>query len=269
MSTIVEELNKLFPCELNSTYISNQAKQEILRLAWKGNLCSEATRAMCWRYLLGIISNQDTSLWKEELLQSTNVYHETKTKVMPSLHKAEVDPLSALSSGDNMSDEWSSYYKNVELTNFIKGDLDRLYLNGLPDEFFQTKERREILLSILFIWSIQHHTISYRQGMHEILGTILYTVECERKAWEEAIQSGKIPFDYPLAQSFKLLTIEPYTYVLFDRIMMELEPLYDPMPVTGMENQPFIVHYCTKIQGIFLYSYYFLFKLTLFCLYQL
>lgn len=49
---------------------------------------------------------------------------------MPSIDKVKVDPLSALSDGDEFSEEWTAFYKNVELISFIKGDLDRLYMSG-------------------------------------------------------------------------------------------------------------------------------------------
>jgi hypothetical protein len=75
-----------------------------------------------------------------------------------------VDPLSALSTGNDQENEWSAYYKNIELSNFIKGDLERLFLSGVDEEFFHTSERRAMLLSILFIWSAINPTISYRQG---------------------------------------------------------------------------------------------------------
>ena len=82
-----------------------------------------------------------------------------------------MDPLSALSTGDDQGSEWNAYYKNIELANFIKGDLERLYLNGVDEEYFHTPERRALLLSILFIWSAINPAISYRQGYFKQLTT--------------------------------------------------------------------------------------------------
>lgn len=214
----------------------------LLRVAWQGDMCNDGCRAICWRIFLGLLSGSDKSAWPNELAQIVANYTTLKDRVMPSIDKVKDDPLSALSVGDSMSAEWSAYYKNVELTNFIKGDLDRLFLTGLDDEYFQSKEKRDLLTSILFIWSMEHPLISYRQGMHEILGAILYAVESEKRGWESEP-------DHPLAAAFTEKNVEAYTYNFFERIMMELYVLYDPLPVSGIENQPFVVQYCTKIQG--------------------
>ena len=55
-------------------------------------------------------------------------------------------------------------------------------------------------------------------------------------------------------EGFTTENLEPYTFWLFERIMKDLEPLYDP--VAGPDGQPMVVHYCTNIQGNF--KYYFL-----------
>ena len=52
----------------------------------------------------------------------------------------------------------------MELVNFIKGDLSRLYMSGIDDEFFQTPRRKEIVLNVLFVWSAKNPNTSYRQG---------------------------------------------------------------------------------------------------------
>lgn len=169
---------------------------------------------------------------------------------MPSIDKVKVDPLSALSDGDDISDEWCAFYKNVELIQFIKGDLDRLYLSGLEEQFFQTKPMRSLMLSVLFIWACEHSYISYRQGMHEIAGILVYCVVQEQQAWASYRDgdegAGRFSLTEPLAAAER---VEAYAYWLFERVMMELEVLYDPLPVSGAENMPFIVNYCTKIQG--------------------
>lgn len=159
-----------------------------------------------------------------------------------------------MSSG-GANDEWTIYYKNVDLINFIKTDLDRLYISGIPDEHFESAQRRDMLLAILLIWSFRHPVISYRQGMHEMAGYVMYCVELELKAWNSiraANAEGK-----PTRDEFGLLNVineqnvEAHTFHIFARIMDELEPMYDPIALTprGAENQPFVVQFSTKVQG--------------------
>lgn len=118
-----KELEKIFGPDDSPTIQSFYIKQ-LLRLAWSGKMCSEGLRPICWRVLLGIISSTDKSLWKSQLQQQTESYSALKDRILPSLDKVKADPLSMLSTGDGQSEEWNSYYKSVELSNFIKGRLD-------------------------------------------------------------------------------------------------------------------------------------------------
>lgn len=184
-----------------------------------------------------------------------NSYNTVKATVLPSLDKVSVDPLSSLSSGESQSNEWSIYYKNVDLINFIQTDLDRLYITGIPDEYFESPARRAMLLAILLIWSFDHPVISYRQGMHEMAGYVMFCVETELAAFNALRATGTDA--KPANDSYGLLNVideqhvEANTYHLFVRIMNELEPLYDPVSLTprGAENQPFVVQFSAKVQG--------------------
>lgn len=187
----------------------------------------------------------------------TESYNTVKATVLPSLDKVAVDPLSSLSSGESQSNEWSIYYKNVDLINFIKTDLDRLYITGIPDEYFESPARRDMLLAILLIWSFDHPVISYRQGMHEMAGYVMFCVETELAAFNALRATGtdaKHANDpYGLLNVINEQSVEANTYHLFVRIMNELEPLYDPISLTprGAENQPFVVQFSAKVQGEF------------------
>ena len=135
-------------------------------------------------------------------------------------------------------------------------------MNGISEEYFKTERRQAMLLNILFVWSSLHSTTSYRQGMHEITAPILYVLEQEIEEWaiktDEMNQSFSFDTEQEQKDFFDMLNqlsevmcqndslLESSVYWLFERIMRELEPLYSP--VTGADEQPAIVHYCTKIQ---------------------
>ena len=249
--SVYDEYLFLFGNESTAT-LPKDLITELLRRAWTGSATSVGMRAFSWRYFLGLISPTDKAKWGTELANSISSYKDLKQRVMPSLDKVKADPLSGLVSDDTSNDEWNKYYKNIELINFIKGDLDRLFVSGVDDEYFQSKFHRELLLAILFIWSAQHPEVSYRQGMHELVGITMHTVDHERRAFEELIAAGKVPANHPIFKLFTAENIEPFTFALFDRLMLELEPLYDPLPVQGAESQPFVVQYCSKIQEHYL-----------------
>jgi hypothetical protein len=231
--------------------------KKIQTAAWQGDLCSLPCRPICWRFFFRFISNNKSN-WKNELIKQVEDYKEIKKNIIPSFDKvaSSVDPLQSFlninDSSDSADSNWQSYYKSMELSNFIKGDLDRLYMTGIDDEYFQSDKRRSQLLSILLIWSLQNKNISYRQGMHEIIGPILMCVEAESDAW--ILENKKNSIDkHILSESFTSNNIEAYSYWLFNRIMVELKPLYDPTPSASVKaSEPAVVHYCTKIQEHFL-----------------
>ena len=205
-------------------------------------------RGLLWRVFLGLLPmpNANFANWKTELSQQSSDYAKLREATMPSLTKVAADPLSAsLADSDPNSeatDEWTVYYKNVELSNFINGDLDRLYMNGIEDEYFQSEQRRELLLSVLLLWALLHKKTSYRQGMHELAGPILYVLEQELEQFTAAGSDNIFGLS-------RASTLEAHTFVMFSRIMQDLDVLYDPTPSPhSPDRQPEVVAFCTKIQ---------------------
>jgi hypothetical protein len=192
---------------------------------------SSLNRCICWRFLFGLISSKSKKHWGLELSILTDKYNQFKSDILPSISKAGSDPLS-----DN-NPETFMYFENIEKKTAIDLDLNRLYMNGIDEEYFRTKRRNNFLLNVLFIWSVQRPRTSYRQGMHEICGTILYCLEKELEAWTDYNVTSKDK--HFLSDSFSESNIEAHTYWLFTSIMSEIELLYDPtlMPVDSEERK--------------------------------
>ncbi len=89
------------------------------------------------RLFLKIIPD-DVTQWKDVLQKQVVDYNELKKNILPSFDKvvdhlpthsfthsltrckvSAIDPL--LASGASSTSDWSSYYKDIELSNFIKG----------------------------------------------------------------------------------------------------------------------------------------------------
>ena len=105
-------------------HIPSTCIQQLLRQTWRGRMTNEVgCRCICWRVLLGLISQHDRSLWSEQLKDMVNSYESLKDSILPSFDKLEMDPLSIAGEG---SKDWTDYYKYVDLCTFIKVDLDRL-----------------------------------------------------------------------------------------------------------------------------------------------
>ena len=60
------------------------------------------------------------------------------------------------------SSPWAQFYRNKELLDLIKKDVERLYLDDCGD-YFQVPENQNLLTNILFVWSKRNPEVSYRQ----------------------------------------------------------------------------------------------------------
>ena len=247
---------EIFPPAANSTEFFCKHQSSIFSWRWtKHPIFTKSLRGLSWRLSLGVLTSYKISDWTKELVTSVDVYSQLKTKVMPKIEDVQMDPLTAAFSNEQKN-EWDSYYKNIELVNFIKGDLGRLYMNGIDDDFFQTSRRKELVLNVLFVWSAKNPRTSYRQGMHEIVGPVLYVLESELECFKSEQArlleiNGGVPNQQSnefcsFANAFTDQTLEAYVYWVFEKIMDQLEPLYDP--TVRPDGQPQVVHFCTNLQ---------------------
>jgi len=214
----------------------------------------ESSRAMMWRLFLGVLqlpknATDNTNVcatWGAHLEKQTKDYYQMKIDTMPTKDKVQADPLSGMfdvpvvKDGEEAEDQWTAYEKMLDLSNFIIGDLERLYLGGIPDLYFHTEFRKKLLLDVLLLWSIRNKSISYRQGMHELVAPCLYALEVELAA---------MPPTSALARGITTEALEAQSYWMFESMMKQMFVLYDPMPKKRAgENQPEIVHFVTALQ---------------------
>ena len=71
---------------------------------------------------------------------------------------------------------WNKYFQDEELISEINKDLERLTPLGDKPELFESDDTIQAMRSVLFVWSKQHPETKYRQGMHDLLGEILYAL---------------------------------------------------------------------------------------------
>ena len=122
------------------------------------NIIASSNRCIYWRYIFGLVSSRSTTTWVAELKNSEVEYAALKKDIFPSITNVGFDPLSESNA------ESLIYFEKVEKVKSIELDLNRLYITGIDDDYFHTKKRKNILLSVLLIWSVLHPKISYRQG---------------------------------------------------------------------------------------------------------
>jgi Rab-GTPase-TBC domain len=157
----IDQLDRIFRSDSEGT-LSSDTKSKLHEMLWSENVSldpiSESNRCICWRYLLCLISPTNKNDWANELNQSVAIYIDMKSTTSPSVINVGLDPLS------DENPDILSYFDSLEKVKSIELDLNRLYMSGIDDEYFQTKRRKGILQSVLLLWSVQNPSISYRQG---------------------------------------------------------------------------------------------------------
>ncbi|RHY30660.1 hypothetical protein DYB32_004154, partial [Aphanomyces invadans] len=142
------------------------------------------------------------------LLQKRKAYEilRDELKFRPTLEQQH-HPLSE--ADDN---PWNQFYADDHLVREINTDLDRLYPQGQETYFQERKDYMDMLRNVLFVWCKQHPTLAYRQGMHDLVAVILYACVNPSHMLDE--NDDRVEF------------LEHDTYILFERIMVWMKPLY-------------------------------------------
>ncbi|KAJ3246160.1 TBC1 domain, member 5 [Chytriomyces hyalinus] len=168
-------------------------------------------RSLYWKLYLEVLPSLETSAWLPILENERMKYSRLKQQfILDPTHESRTsadlvhnNPLSL----DNDS-PWQQYFQDSELTKLIRQDVDRT----MPDqEFFRSNLVQDTMTHILFVWCKLNPTISYRQGMHELLAPVLYSVDSDKCAPSNSKSVREKVFDV----SF----VEHDTFALFERIM--------------------------------------------------
>jgi TBC1 domain family protein 5 len=93
--------------------------------------------------------------------------------------------------------------------------------------YFRQPETQNMLLDILFIYTKLNPDVGYRQGMHELLAPVLWVVERDAIAPDDAGPT--------LHQALDARYVEHDTFTLFAEIMKSAKSFYDPAGV-GTQN---------------------------------
>jgi hypothetical protein len=119
-----------------------------------------------------------------------------------------------------------------------------------------------VLQNVLFIWSARHPTLSYRQGMDEILAILLFVIEQDTQfahAYQETFCGSSSSFSRDSTYSAQRADVaalieltsasqhEADVFAMFDRLMRHLEPFY--AEESGTEHS-LVLDACERVQNI-------------------
>lgn len=143
-------------------------------------------RSVCWRIFLDVLP-EDRVEWAQALLKRRQEYAEK-------LREFDYNPrdIGALEDNPLSQDDkskWNKFFLDEELKQMIHQDVVRTW----PEvEVFHLPYVRSMMTSILFYYSRCKPSLSYRQGMHEILAPIIYVLYSDQRAYKEALKNGEI-----------------------------------------------------------------------------
>jgi TBC1 domain family member 5 len=110
------------------------------------------------------------------------------------------------------------------LKNTIRNDVGRTFQER---PLFQVPRVQELMVSILFTWAKEHPEISYKQGMNELLGIILFVAYADRAPEDLSISRNA-------AEYLRIINnpeaIEANIYWCFARLMdLGITELFNPV----------------------------------------
>lgn len=140
-------------------------------IAFEGKIESNSLRPIFWKIALGILP-MDLISSLEDWVHITNAkrkQYQTKKNQIKNKKLSSGNPLES----NNVNSEWSSFFKDQELSKIIALDINRTLQDN---ELFCIEYTKTMLSNILLIWSKDNSHVSYKQGMNEILALLFYSL---------------------------------------------------------------------------------------------
>lgn len=124
-----------------------------------------------------------------------------------------------ISQSSSHKDEQTCDYKN--LNNVIRRDVIRTF----PDmDFFRATDIQSILANVLFNYASEHTHLSYKQGMHELLATLLFVLHTDSQNCTIHHSGGYA--NETIATLLDINYLEHDVYHIFCALMKTIEAWY-------------------------------------------
>ncbi|VDN07460.1 unnamed protein product [Thelazia callipaeda] len=209
--------------------------KQIEKSCLNGKLRVCHVRSIVWRILLRSLPLERNE-WCVILSRTRSSYAKLKSRWLtnPRDKTLTMDPniSNPLSLGEE--NPWQQYFADSKLRECISCDVERTF----PElEYFKANEVRSSMIDILFIYAKQHPDIAYRQGMHEILATLIFVLNYDQQAFSHLMEQNSLE-ELP-SEELKILSavndpefLEHDSFEIFSQLMMMLERWY----LTGDED---------------------------------
>ncbi|EUD69188.1 hypothetical protein C922_00051 [Plasmodium inui San Antonio 1] len=209
-------------------------------------------RRVYWPLLIGIYHPATLDELVKDVQKKRSSYKQDKDEYITkqsNLNIQKLDPqiFHPLSSDDK--NPWTLKQKNQELNEEIKQDILRTHSER---KLFQNEEVRDTLCKILFLWAKKNPSVSYKQGMNELVA-IFFIVNYREQVCRDIqnLKSDQFWKEYFIL--FDRDEVEADTYILFDHFMnMGLKYLFSSPEekrnqATKNSSKTVLLHKCTYI----------------------
>ncbi|XP_061283877.1 TBC1 domain family member 5 isoform X2 [Bos javanicus] len=189
--------------EWEELFVNNNYLATIRQKGINGQLRSSRFRSICWKH----ITNPRKAVGQQDLMIN--------------------NPLS-----QDEGSLWNKFFQDKELRSMIEQDVKRTF----PEmQFFQQESVRKILTDVLFCYARENEQLLYKQGMHELLAPIVFTLHCDHQAFLHASESAQ-----PSEEMKTLLNpeyLEHDAYAMFSQLMETAEPWFSTFEHDGQKGK--------------------------------
>ncbi|CAG2201323.1 TBC1D5 [Mytilus edulis] len=242
MKPIGASYTNAYSTEWEKLYAKPNYRRLLKHYAMHGYLRSSRFRSVSWKVFLEVLPD-DVNLWVSKTREWRNKFDDLKNSLIVNPRKA-VDHIDlCVNNPLSQADEspWNRFFQDNELRLTIKQDVIRTF----PEvQFFQSEEIQERMIDLLFILCKTRSTISYKQGMHELLAPLVFVLHCDHQAFlhaSEVESLGLIPTYHRdiIKEVMNPSYLEHDAYAMLSQIMETVEPWYvskDPPQCRGKER---------------------------------
>nr|XP_033786570.1 TBC1 domain family member 5 [Geotrypetes seraphini]XP_033786571.1 TBC1 domain family member 5 [Geotrypetes seraphini]XP_033786572.1 TBC1 domain family member 5 [Geotrypetes seraphini]XP_033786573.1 TBC1 domain family member 5 [Geotrypetes seraphini]XP_033786574.1 TBC1 domain family member 5 [Geotrypetes seraphini]XP_033786575.1 TBC1 domain family member 5 [Geotrypetes seraphini]XP_033786576.1 TBC1 domain family member 5 [Geotrypetes seraphini]XP_033786577.1 TBC1 domain family member 5 [Ge len=205
--------------EWEELFVNNNYLAAIRLKGINGQLRSSRFRSVCWKLFLNVLP-QDRSQWISKTTELRMWY--TKIKEIHIINPRKTADQHDLMVNNPLSQDegslWNKFFQDKELRTMIEQDVARTF----PEmQYFQQENVRKILTDVLFCYARENEQLLYKQGMHELLAPVIFTLHCDHQAFLHASEAA-----HPSEEMKVLLDpeyLEHDSYAMFLNIMRTAE----------------------------------------------
>ncbi|XP_055273014.1 TBC1 domain family member 5 isoform X2 [Moschus berezovskii] len=219
--------------EWEELFVNNNYLATVRQKGINGQLRSSRFRSICWKLFLCVLP-QDKSQWISKIKELRAWYSSIKEIHITNPRKAagQQDLMINNPLSQDEGSLWNKFFQDKELRSMIEQDVKRTF----PEmQFFQQESVRKILTDVLFCYARENEQLLYKQGMHELLAPIVFTLHCDHQAFLHASESAQ-----PSEEMKTLLNpeyLEHDAYAMFSQLMETAEPWFSTFEHDGQKGK--------------------------------